>query len=80
MVERTISSLIESNRIGYERNPSAEGYPSNEVLIQERCCGAFGRSRALVLIIHVRHLQSRAEVSALSSPLLLGVDVSSSSP
>jgi hypothetical protein len=33
-----------------------------------------------VLIIHVRHLQSRAEVRALSLPLLLVADVSSSSP
>jgi hypothetical protein len=29
-----ISSLIESNNIGYERKPSAESYPSNEVSIQ----------------------------------------------
>jgi hypothetical protein len=57
VVERTIISLIELNNIGYERKPSADVCSSNEVLIQVQCCGSFGRSRALVLIVHVRHLQ-----------------------
>jgi hypothetical protein len=57
VVELTISSLIEVNNVGYERKPSADVCSSNEVLIQVRCSGSFGRSRALVLIVHARHLQ-----------------------